>query len=177
MSSPPGPCPERHILVLDTESLVGKCQRQPCGLNFEIWNGTACININGGFCNKVGEERLWTTLTGELKCFCNKGWFRNQDTIWSGAWDLGSCNQLSTQAWCPAGQLLQETENIKDCDCVPNKQCPGFQEDLNSIKEKPLKTDDDVNDYKRLILTRCGNIKDKEEFKVCCNKNRLISSW
>merc|ERR1712061_712474 len=42
-------------------------------------------------------------------------------------------------------------------------------------KGKPLKTDDDVNDYKRLILTRCGNIKDKEEFKVCCNKERLIS--
>ena len=59
--------------------------------------------------------RWWTTLSGEMVCDCDRGEHQTltqtfKDNNYSG-WvkhpETDSCHQLSTQAWCPEGQLLQ----------------------------------------------------------------------
>lgn len=162
-----GPCIADHILVLDTESLLGKCQlSKPC-LFFEMWNGTACMDIHEGGCDSNG-MRWWMTISGEFVCGCDKGWVRHQET--------DSCHQLSTQGWCPEGQLLQESENVPDCNCVSMNECPAYQEDKNSIHEDLHWTLNKVEaDAIRLGMTRCAKRLDKEEHKVCCEKKRLLT--
>ena len=57
-------------------------------------------------------------------------------------------------------------------------ECPAFQQDMNSIQEDLHWSVNKVKaELERLGMTQCGKRLDKEDGKVCCEEQRLLTSW
>ena len=85
--------------------MSGTCIYKPCN-DLEWWDGEKCQFVyNGSGCDGDNVRR-WYNLTGGITCDCEYGWARQTSQ--------GECQQYSTQAWCPEGQLLQVKGQLDD---------------------------------------------------------------
>jgi len=149
-----GPCDTDEVVVIDQQTLLGTCIYKPCN-DLEWWDGEKCQFVyNGSGCDGDNVRR-WYNLTGGITCDCEYGWARQTSQ--------GECQQYSTQAWCPEGQLLQEISVPKDCNCVPKDECQSFQDDVEYLKNNKNNIS-----LERLRIRNCG--EKGGERKVCCNE-------
>ena len=72
---------------------------------------------------------------------------------------------------------FQESENVPNCVCVSKNECPTYQEDLRSFGELYWSLNKVMADTKRMKLTECANRLNKDDVKVCCENERLLTSW
>jgi len=158
-----GPCLTSQLFLLDKDTLKGKCVSN---LGFEqcdaeaVWNGTSCIPAkNTNDCQGAG-KRLIETITGDIKCECEDGWVSHD----------GNCYQYSTQAWCQAGEILQESDK---CDCVPYTECDNFLQDAASLSSLRLTN---ISQYK-LGVNRLATMVCRQRQKMVCCQDRVPDSF
>jgi len=95
-----GPCNKDEMIVLSNATGLGVCIIDACPKPHEVFIDGQCL---GEFefekCQALGEMIRWT-VEGKGECWCEDGWGRLPGS--------SRCSQQSTQASCPAGQIVRE---------------------------------------------------------------------
>merc|ERR1711971_186276 len=83
---------------------------------------------------------------------------------------MGECGQVSTRAWCPQGEILQETSG---CNCLPYEQCPTFLKDVAELSR--LRGDAGrAAEYSLGVQRLAAQVCNTEEQKICCKEDLTL---
>ena len=154
-----GQCGEGVMMVLGKEGM-GECMANPCDEDL-LWTGEECVEMyKQEGCEGRGERMLYN-VTGGLECGCEDGWGRVG----------GVCHQHSTQGPCDQGDLLLESDQPENCQCVHHLSCPSFMSDLGTLS----KYKGQELQYQAGVARLSAQVCSQQLQHVCCQTGQILS--
>ena len=172
------------MVVLDTESLLGRCVEKKCEDQETVWDEVSgqCVDMFESEVSQTGKyylhshtvsvlqgcagpgQRFLSSLTGGVRCGCEGGWRRGEE---------GRCDQAGRQADCPQGEILQQSHLPPGCDCLAWSDCPTFTRDAALLTN--TRREGSVLQYQLGVERLAAQVCDKQERKVCCLPSQTLT--